>query len=218
MPTIHETANIKSCNEALQDPEWASLLGQILARMSTGFYDQKLVDVILQKHRTGYDIYDAYSFSQVYAGIIHGEIATAEIEIGKMPYADKLIKENNDALTNLDHCTILTDSENGKTKEVGSVFRAEFWGGLKDSDGYLEWLLPIELCRQSENVVEKVVASPRRLELEVGYTQGNRTVFHLALERGLARWPYNSSVITILVVIDKALWNPYDGNAIITDL
>src|SRR5690606_39295719 len=60
-----------------------------------------------------------------------------------------------------------------------------------------------------ESIIESVgpvEIVPGLLPLEVGYTDGSRTLLHFAQERGVARWPYGSDTIYLYKVIDDTLW------------
>ena len=163
-------------------------------KLHAGFFSQSYVDAVLQKwNRRGYDIHDAYAFCQVHRQLCSGSIASTRVYIGATPRADKEIAYNN---------SVVRGNEN-------SLFFGEFWGALADDDGYITWSKPLEFevtkCSLTDDTIERssVLIEPRRLPLEVGTTEGSRTMVHLAFEGGLARWPYGSEELYVYVVIDK---------------
>lgn len=181
-----------------EDQEWCSVLSQALQQLKEGFYVQEEVDVILQEWPGhSYDIYDAYALSQVRASILGGQIGTAKVDLGATPRADFEVAYHN---------RMLTHSPDG-------IFSGRFYGGSADQDGEFAWKHSIDLTVQrydaATNALLEETCVPidaRSVPLEVGYTKGSRTLLHLMQERGLARWPYESAWLHILVVLDPNLW------------
>jgi hypothetical protein len=204
MTTIYEYAEKNVCDEALKDPAWKTVLSDVYIRMMTGFYDQKILDVILQKYRCNYDIYDAYSFTLIFSAIFTGDVAIMELNIGEKPFADKEVKKNNETISRVEKIELLENINSGIQENTGKIFRGEFWGGLADSDGIIEWKKSIRMHKFSEDGSSTIINVPgRSVPLEVGYTSGGRTYNHLFSEHGLARWPYESTNVTLLVLINK---------------
>ena len=87
--------------------------------------------------------------------------------------------------------------------EAECKFFGEFWGGLAYDDGYIEWEGNANFWVYRDGKCDHSVEIPgRRVPLEVGYTMPERTLSHLSSERSLARWPYGSNIITILIMMD----------------
>lgn len=203
MTTIHEKTLKDLVNRRMaEDQEWCSVLSQALQRLEEGFYVQEEVDVILQQWPGhSYDIYDAYAVLQVRAAIRGGQIGTAKVKLGATPRADSEVAYHN---------RILADSPD-------AIFSGHFYGGLADQDGEFAWKRSIDLTVQSydaaTNALLEATCVPidaRSVPLEVGYTKGSRTLLHLVHEPGLARWPYESASLHILVVLDPSLWTVSD--------
>lgn len=175
-----------------ESPELAIILADVLDKMNTGFYPRRHVDVIVQKHRFGYDMYDAYCYAQAHTLIGIGEWVITEIDIGCVPHSDKAEEINNEYLRNLN-----------------PVFSAECWSGTQDEDGYLEWDQPIQaeqMIRRENGNIDRYYCTinPRNVPLEIGSQSGAKTLVQVKSSRGLARWPYGSTVITILHVAQMA--------------
>jgi hypothetical protein len=204
MTTIYDDALKIAWEEKSKDPEYAKAIFDVYTRMLSGSFNQKFLDMVFQKYRENYDIYDAYAFAQIGAGIFDGSIVTAEIDIGQSPHEDKAIEDNNRIISSVQNIGTLKDTKTGYQRTVGKVFQAEFWGGLESSDGYVKWAEPIYMLQQVDGTTTKSIEiPPGQIPLEVGYTSAARTMNHLGIERGLARWPYDSNIVTLLVVINE---------------
>jgi hypothetical protein len=195
MPSIHEEVLKEKVDRlTTDDPNWRLLLSDVLRRMEDGFYSPDYLDAILQNwwlHH--YDIYDAYAFAQVHTQILTGRVATALVNVDATPRGDKEVDYHN---------AVLADSQS-------HIFFGTFYGGLADQDGSFAWKSHVEFdVHRYDGAADKVrkprpiSIAPRTVPLEVGYTKGSRTMLHLGLEHGLARWPYGSELITVFVAID----------------
>ena len=152
------------------------------------------VNSILQNwHGHKYDIYDAYAFAVIHTEIFLGKIATAHVNLGATPHGDKEVDY---------HDAILADSPD-------CIFSGTFYGGLADQDGNFTWKSPVKFTLQRVNEETGTLLEPSTIPLppltvplEVGYTKGSRSLLHLRIERGLARWPYGSEWVTIFVGLE----------------
>lgn len=81
-----------------------------------------------------------------------------------------------------------------------------------DQDGTLRWDRPIVAVRSTgfalldplhgeEPLMKPCVLDPGTAPLEIGYTKPSRTLAHLVTEGSVARWPYGSNVMTLIVNI-----------------
>ena len=70
---------------------------------------------------------------------------------------------------------------------------------LADQDGFLSWSTPIEV--EAGSVC--VTVPPGRVPLEIGSTKPSRTLLHVAMDHGVARWPYASEDIHLFVNLGK---------------
>jgi len=77
-------------------------------------------------------------------------------------------------------------------------------GSGADDDGILTLLSDVkfELCADAlpDSKISSVrhVPSGSRFPLEIGYTAASRTYLHLIQERGVARWPYGKTSLTLM--------------------
>ena len=191
--SIHKSVVRELVNDNMaDDPQFCSFVADYLRKMRRGFFSQESIDMVVQKIH-GYDIYDAYCFAQVRRLISSGELAMATLDIGFMPRADVEVEYHNLILQKAPDCH----------------FWGEFWGGLADEDGYLTWAEDVVFERQfwSENddSIERLFLQiePYHIPLEVGYTESSRTWIHLCYDGALARWPYNSRLIYVFIMVDK---------------
>jgi hypothetical protein len=185
--TSHESALerivTRQCGE---NPELAARLVAIAGSMNGGEYPRESLDEIVQRSSGLYSIQDAYCLLRIMSALQFGALAFAHIDAGETPHRDSMVEENNAALTNL----------------PGS-FKAEFWGGKGDYDGHLEWSDPEPFYLFKVGVEDEHITFLKDgwVPLEVGYTKSSRTLLHLAEDRGLARWPYDSHRITVFKVV-----------------
>lgn len=190
--TATDWAIQKIVGEKMQDPAWASVLIDTLGRMNNGFWDRSYLNVFLQKHRFKYDLFDAYTVANLHAMINSGKIARVVIDIAEHPISDSLVDEMNGILQN----------------HMSPPFTAEFWGGNYDGDGKVEW--SEEIVAQVSKVYDDrtdhfyVRVPPRSATLEVGSTTGAKTLSQVRGERAVARWPYESGEITILLLVEPS--------------
>jgi len=184
MTSTHKQECISHVNELCTNPEWCLVLSKILSNLHNRYYGE-WQDVIVQKwERFSYDIYDAFAFGNVWAWMCLGEIVCARIYLGSEPGKDHDEKGNNDKL------------QRGLSEKL---FNAIFCGGNGDSDGYLDVNEPIEMDMTNLETNEHIIKSVAgRFPLEVGYTEGSKTIDHLRSEMRLARWPYYSKEIYLL--------------------
>jgi hypothetical protein len=127
----------------------------------------------------------------------------ARIEVGEEPGPDDAIKSNN-----------------AKLVDLPKPFKASFDPGpRKEGDGLLEWETivafgPIQCEDHGKDdkdpcpaaFMKAISRKPGSIPLEVGTTKPSRTLLHL-LEPpfGVARWPYNSKDIHVLVRTPKSI-------------
>src|ERR1044072_3983302 len=110
-------------------------------------------------------------------------VCRLSIELGAHPGRDK-DQAGNDA----------------KLKELPSPFSASFEGGAGDCDGWFSWGQSVTVHHhmgEGEHLTVRYPASG--VPLEVGRTEPETTVWHLRRDGGVARWPYGSSCVTLLL-------------------
>lgn len=189
-----------------EQPEYLVLCYQYMKSLQAGAFDSELVNAIFQEwERHTVTIYDAYLFSLIWTGLYHGEILWTSIEIGAEPLKNSAREQNNRLLQSLSAKSwVQRHPVQNSTKSTKLKFNGRFWGGNDIGDGYVEWEQPLAVGVVSPLYGEiEIEAPPTRAPLEVGYTSISTTMYHLNLERSLARLPYHSQSIYIFYCTDK---------------
>ncbi len=181
MKTYVETASKDQClNRIASDAGYLNLLRECARKMNAGDYlscGNDWANVIVQKWNDEYDVFDAHCFLEVWSKIQLHEIACIPIGPVPQPKSDKDIEFNN-----------------GVVSSLAFPFTGEFVGGTGEDDGCISWSEPLNAGPKF-----RVPILPGVLPLEVGYTTGWTTIRHLFYEKGVARWPYQSERIYLLV-------------------
>jgi hypothetical protein len=192
MPLMVDSAIEDVVNERMQDAAWAQTLAGYLRNLNAGLWSESYVALVVQKweRQRRLSIYDAYAFSALHTWMNTGEIARVTIDIGVTPSQDNQVAFNNGVLSELD-----------------APFRATFWGGTQGEDGSFAWTDDVigQTVVTTDDGVQRynVVIPPRDLPLEVGYTNGAKSLMQVNRHGGLARWPYGSTSITAMVPVQK---------------
>lgn len=170
-----------------EDPEYSKLVSEVLCKMCSGFWPQDYLDSVFQKfERFEYNLFDAAFFIEIDLGIRSGQILRTIIDLGKEPMADKMLEENLASF-----------------KSLPSPFYGSIWCGTADSDGDLGWKNDIKCVQLNKGEEVVKVVQPRKVPLEIGYTEAFTSWAHLGREGGLARWPYSSKQIHLLITEDQ---------------
>lgn len=189
----------------MEQPEYAALCYQYIKALRGHMFDTELVSALFQEwERHKVDLYDAYLFSQIWTGLYNGEILWATIEIGHRPFGDHEREKNNTILQSLATRRWVMRSSSYQQVSAKGGFSAYFRGGNDLGDGYFEWHEPLRVAIISPLIGEiEMDVPPTRAPLEVGYTSISTTMYHLNLERCLARWPYESEQLHVFYCTDK---------------
>ena len=139
-------------------------------------------DVIFQRENGGATIVDKFISARFLAALENGSIVISGIDAGSQPQPDTFINENNAALANL---------PDGITAE----FRPRCNAGWLDCDGRISWDRAIGGTHSSGDRLLK----PATVALEVGYTSSAKMLVVLEGRQAMARWPYNDTMITVIV-------------------
>jgi hypothetical protein len=181
MQTYNEKAWKEHClNRIEREPEYLPLVRECARKMNSGEYiygENDWANIIVQKWNEEYDFYDAHCFLEIWSRIQFREIAVIPIGPISPPSNDKNRELNNKALRNLPE-----------------PFNGEFFGGTGEDDGYISWHEPLNAGRDFSETIP-----PGSLPLEVGYTAAWTTIRHWFYEFGVARWPYTSDRIYLLI-------------------
>ena len=127
-----------------------------------------------------------YQYAKINYWMQTGLLTIVTIPLGNEPSADSEIAEMNEKLQSLPH---------GVT--------AKFYGGLGDSDGYIEWSVPLKLNLITETGEYRKTLGPGYAQLEVGFTSYTRSFWHLFETGVLARWPYDHKNIYLIAYSGK---------------
>jgi hypothetical protein len=173
-----------------KEPTWIEVINEYHRKLLTGFFKQEYINSLGQKGYGTHDFYDAYAFCQIHTALTEGEIFLAKIEVTEPPYADNELEANNQILSLLP-----------------KPFKAKFSPDISGPDGKLWWRKNITVAAiiiGSEGAEKKIwkqlqpTLFPDGAPLEVGYTDIGKSFMQLSRNFGLlARWPYDSSEITL---------------------
>ncbi|MCH7638171.1 MAG: hypothetical protein IH855_01705 [Bacteroidetes bacterium] len=173
----------------VREPGWGSVLGEIVSRMNTGYYDQALVDTVVQNYdeKAPYTVYEAYCFGSIMTDLSVGRILKAEIQLEGFPGPNEHVEHNQSLLDDLP-----------------APFYGVFHGNMDDSDGHVEWSIPLQFGQAVPDAGIRTGKVPAcKVPLEVGTTHAWTTWYHLAFNLGVARVPYNSNRMTIMFRVSE---------------
>ncbi|MFF4408500.1 hypothetical protein ACFY1P_29650 [Streptomyces sp. NPDC001407] len=203
MGTIHQEIALALLDEFVDSPSALAALMDVRRRVIRGEFDHDYVATIgssarIKPHKWPLEQYAA--FMQIHAEIMCGALGRVDIDTGGRPGPDA-DREGN-AL---------------KLKETHPPFEAELdmeQHGA-DMDGVLRWREPIQVekstgahhqtCDCGNDVFSPVVALRKRgaawAPLEVGDSWPSRTLLHLREFGAVARWPYGTETITLIIAM-----------------
>ncbi|MFD9056192.1 hypothetical protein ACFWCM_12830 [Streptomyces albidoflavus] len=209
--TMHEEVAEDQLDDILQDPGSARVFAEWRRRFQEGNYDAQYVAAIGQTNRDPkyWPLEQTASFIHVHTGLMSGLYGHVSISVGASPGPDA------DRAGNAE-----------KLRHVHRLFAAhlDMEQNGADSDGDLSWKQGISLNRSSGlglitdcgTAPVRMLANvaPWKVPLEVGSSKPSRTFLHLHMEGGVARWPYDSDRITLLLNLETArLWRSNAGQA-----
>ena len=171
----------------VRNPKCAMVAYQCLAKLQAGFFDVEWTAAVFQHwDRRPVTVYDAWIFAMVNAAYHCGDLQIALVDVGAEPAGDKATTINNDRLSDLP-----------------PPFWASFAGGNVPSDGYLKWDKPVVVespeCAILHETIKTRILQPGGASLEVGFTQSATTYHYFCSGSPIARWPYGSTRIWLLV-------------------
>jgi hypothetical protein len=136
----------------------------------------------------------AAAYLRIHTGLMTGEFGRVTIQVGHSPEADANRDENAHRL-----------------RELPRPFRAavDAEQNFADADGRLQWDRLIRIERSvgvayydhgspSPLLVTQAI-EPSSVALEIGMTHPSRSLLHLLQAGGVARWPYKSDAVTLLL-------------------
>jgi hypothetical protein len=209
---VHGRTLVDIVQQYLNDPDWLETIAVYLRNMQSGFYPRVTIDEFFQKWEGhgDYELVDAVAYMLIHTDILSGKIAKTMIDVGSVPFSDDEVIKNGLALSNgLSNINVWGPASDEYPKaKTDCSFSGAFWGKKEGEDGYIEWKDDAVFWLFKDSLCNKIRIAERRVPLEVGYTMPGRTVSHLMTDRAIARWPYGSKMITILVVQDNDAWRP----------
>lgn len=186
MATIHQQRLALLVEQHLDaEPSLGGVLLTLQRRLKSGYYAEPWPDIVKQSpSRTSFDLDEAYVFFSVWQRLLESRIVVLELAMGMMPGRD--------------HERALLD---GQLKKLRPPLSGTFHGGPGDEDGAIAWSepVPFECFALKRKTSKPFLVSPSHVALEVGTTEARRTLAHLTDGRGVARWPYCSTSIYVLV-------------------
>lgn len=142
-----------------------------------------IVDLIHQQPNTRWTVYEAFPIAVINKMITREELCYFEVPVSSGAYKDE------------DDIRIVRE-----LKRLEPPFVASFRGRTEDFDGFFSWDEPLSIMKQRGAIT---YVPPRKVPLEIGYTQGVTTLLHIQQRGGIARWPYGSSLISVLLTLDS---------------
>jgi hypothetical protein len=196
MPTVHEQMAAKLMDQMLYSPSAAQVLAETRQALRSGRMDATYRDRIGQtQHRAAYwPPEQAAAFLRVHAGLTSGEFAVALLEVGEVPAGDADRRVNAERLARMHPAfAARLDAEQSNAEGDGEVcwtasIRAQRSTGRPISGG----ATPSPQLSAHE-------VPPGCVPLEIGLTFPSRTLLHLLKHGGVARWPYQSTVVALLL-------------------
>lgn len=207
MTTFHEQAADVALSDMLFDSEDAAEFARVRVDLGSGDrFPGPFVDTIGQIFRIprkDWPLNQVAAFVSVVTSLHYGTYGHVRIGRVAPPMPDRCRAENSAAVADLPapFRAVVDIDQNGA-----------------DQDGYLAWDEPIMIERAvdasllsscphgyAERLSILDYIAPGRVPLEIGYTMPSRTLAHLTVDGGVARWPYDADVITLFVDLNNPI-------------
>ncbi|MFH9798123.1 hypothetical protein [Streptomyces virginiae] len=183
-------------DDLLYSPAAAAALAQARRHLRGGVVEVEAVDRIGQTHKgpSKWLPSQAAAYLRIFTGLTSGEFAQVLVPLGTAPNLDSERQANQAALDGL-HSTFRATVDTAQDHA--------------DADGQVSWSIPITVD-QSTGVGLPEAAGVRPgtrpvsvpsggVPLEIGYTMPSRTLHHLLVSGGVARWPYHHEHLCLFV-------------------
>lgn len=194
--THHERMADRLLDDMLYSPAAASALAQARRHLRGGVVEAEAVERIGQTHKGPSKWWpsQAAAYLRIFTGLTSGEFAQVLIPVGSAPGLDSERQANQTALDAL-HPAFRASVDTAQDHA--------------DADGQVSWGASITVD-QSTGVGVPEAAGVRPgtrpavvpsggVPLEIGYTMPSRTLHHLLLNGGVARWPYHHHHLCLFV-------------------
>jgi hypothetical protein len=187
-----------AARQRLKDPEWKALAKLTKKRLKEGFYEE-WARVFIDMSKPTYRLEEVSGFMLCWTPFKSNQIAFTRVIVGAKPDLD------NPAL----NAAVLA-----KDQDDVSPFYAEYTEAGIFRFGWKK-PIPFSVTEVTETEANEGLAllPPMRLRLQIGYIDVFDLIAMLSAWRGLARWPSDAETITVLQVIDPALWAPLSNYA-----
>lgn len=188
MATIHEAAARALLDGILLDPDAAADYAAFRAGLADAPEDavhrfEDFGQLFHARHPGKWPLEQSAALYEFCIGLSAGESARLQIDVSGTPDADRERQANAETLRSLPapfaaHVDML---QNGA-----------------DRDGWFKWNTPIVLRSDPrEGPRQAYLVEARTIPLEIGYSMPSRTLLHIRQARGVARWAYGSTHITL---------------------
>ena len=178
----HQSAMDAIHRQMASDSNWAVTAIEYVQLLDELFWGQPWQDVIYQSNRDSQTtIYDAIGLGFIHAMLCEGKVGVLKMELPDTPHSNSSVMENKRLVETLPE-----------------PFCAQYFGNSADADGHLAWTDTLMFQSKDGNQDE---VTPRQIPLEIGTTNVWTTWGHLTYHGGVARVPYGSSDIHVLVTI-----------------
>lgn len=193
----HEQLVASQVTEILSNQEKRDVLVEFLHKLRTNYWnDVQLINAVFQPYRGAWlpSLEDALCWQRIWNDITEGKILLTSVFVGHNPKRDKEKEYHQKTLDSHLFDGMHAEVENGCGENDGS-FK---WKNLRCVEGHTNgWWKRTWKC----GIIELEEAT---CPLEIGYTAGSKTLEHLGYLWGrgrgaVARWPYNSETIWILI-------------------
>jgi hypothetical protein len=199
MGSLHIDAARRLADELDSDPKTAAIIPECIHGIRTGRWNRDYLDAVGQLALGGpskWPRHEVAAFSRLHSHLMTGAVSEVEIEVGVAPFPDAKRDANASVLQHL------------PPPFSAYVDRVQC---NDDQDGWLEWNQPISLTRpvgvayyasgtgHPKPVSMRSIIPAGEVPLEIGTTLPSRTLLHLGWDRGVARWPYESTCIRLFV-------------------
>jgi hypothetical protein len=199
--TYHESAAEHLMDAMLREPEGVQILADTRTLLRNRQMPLDYVDVIGQSDPRGgvWPMEQVAAFLKVHASLNSGQYARVDLDLLEAPSSDADRVTNAAVIGDLPDPfrAWLNPDQNCNPNGDGALWwrdvitaRRSTGLGVVDDDGATVAVFGDQLVRANPD---------GGIPLEVGSTKASVTMTHLARCKGVARWPYGSTVMTILL-------------------
>lgn len=189
--------------QMMHDAGAAPVLAETHEKLRRHGFDSSYVDVIGQPDpRAGWPMEQAAAFLHVHSALNSGRFARVDIELHEEPGSDRGGREANAAVVGdlpspfvgwVDTAQNCSPTGDGSVSWAEPIWTRRSTGfGSTDADGATTAI-------SEDFQIRPYGTNGSGVPLEIGSTKASVTAAHLARFRGVARWPYGSTVMTILL-------------------